>query len=79
MGLIPPAILALAHDARRFGARILIRECGHSTPHIDIFDAPDELTIPLWDAGYRTHGDAWMWCASWGDGDGERITDRPSG
>lgn len=58
---------ALAHEARRFGAKVVIRQCGHNVDHVDIFDTPDFITIRLWDAGYREFFadqivDHWRWC-----------------
>ena len=75
---IPPIVLELAGEARRFGARVLVRECGQGSGHVDVFDAPDSLTVRRWDAGYRARERGWYWCASLAHADGERITDRPA-
>lgn len=77
--MVPPLVAALAHEARRFGAAVVFRECDYGgTEHVDIFDAPAALAIRLWDAGYQAsayRADHWRWCASWIDC--ERTTDRP--
>jgi hypothetical protein len=76
--VIPPLVAELARQARRFGALVFVRECSNGSDHVDIFDAPDVLSIPLWDAGYRVslyRADCWYWCAALVDG--ERQTDRP--
>jgi hypothetical protein len=78
--LIPPLVLLLAHEARRFGARVVVRECGHNREHIDVFDAPATMAVRLWDSGFKPslyRADHWRWCASEESDDDERPTTPP--
>ncbi len=71
--MIPPLVLELAHEARRFGATVLVRECGHGAKHVDVFDVPDLMQVRLWDAGFHAsewRADYWHWCET----DADRIT-----
>jgi hypothetical protein len=76
--VLPARIAALAREASRFGAKVIVRVCSNGTEHVDLFDAPDDLAIQLWDAGYRAsrfRTDCWQWCAALVDG--ERPTTPP--
>ena len=78
--MIPVIVIALAQEAERFGATVIFRECGHGHEHVDIFDAPDELVIRLWDAGFRAseqRSGYWRWCMTTIDFD-EKPTTPPA-
>lgn len=73
-------MIGLAQEAERFGATVLFRECGHGYEHVDIFDAPDALTIQLWDAGFRAsehRASYWRWCVTMVDIDDMPTTPPP--
>jgi hypothetical protein len=74
--VIPPLVTALAQEARRFGAVVVVRKCDHGVDHVDVFDTPASIAIRLWDVGFQPslyRADYWRWCATAVDDD-ERTT-----